>query len=80
MLQSRSTHVKADAVSGKQESASLDAVIAEALEKMRQVTAGSSCYEVDRSTAHWTVRRASEPSEKGFPSHVVADLAAARRS
>ena len=79
MLPSRNAR-EGDGLSGKRESASMDSIVNEALEKMRHITAASPCYEVDRSSAQWTVRRASAQNEKAFPSYVVTELAPARRA
>ena len=67
-------------MSGKRESVSLESLVYEALARMKEITAGASHYEVDRSSAHWTVRRSSTTLERDFPARVVAELPAGRRN
>ena len=43
----------------KADNPSFDTVVAEALEKMKGLTASSATYEVDRASGLWSVRRAS---------------------
>jgi hypothetical protein len=64
----------------KPETVSYGAIVSEALDRMRDLTAASPAYEVDRSLGQWTVRRALKTSEKGFPSHIVAVLTGASQS
>lgn len=61
----------------KPETVSYGAIVSEALERMKDLTAASSSYEVDRSLGQWSVRRALKTSEKGFPSDIVAVLTGA---
>ena len=62
----------------KTDNPSFDTVVSEALEKMKDLTASSASYEVDRASGLWSVRRASKTSGTDFPSEIVAHLTGAK--
>ncbi len=66
-------------MSAKSESASYETIVSEALGRMKDLTAASSSYEVDRSRGQWSVRRASRTTEKSFPADIVAVLTGANQ-
>jgi hypothetical protein len=65
-------------LSAKLENASFESIVSEALAKMRDATAASPLYEVDRANGQWIVRRASTTSDL-FASDIVAGVIAGMR-
>jgi hypothetical protein len=63
-------------VNAKPENASFETIVSEALQKMKDATAASSSYEIDRSSGQWIVRRARKSGEKASASDLVAQLIA----
>lgn len=61
----------------KTESPSFDTIVSDALARMKDLTAAAASYEVDRASGQWSVRRASKPGVKDFPSDIVAHLTGA---
>ena len=61
----------------KTDSPSFDTIVSDALEKMKNLTAASASYEVDRASGLWSVRRASKTGGADFPSEIVAHLTGA---
>lgn len=64
----------------KRDSASLDLLVTEALDRMREVMRADACYEIDRTSAQWVVTRAYRTSASGFPADVISEIVAADRS
>ena len=65
-------------MSAKSENASYETIVSEALGRMKDLTAASSSYEVDRSLGQWSVRRTSKTTGKSFPADIVAVLTGAK--
>ena len=51
-------------MSAKAETASFETIVTEALARMKDATAATPSYEVDRSNGQWIVRRASTTSAR----------------
>jgi len=62
-------------LSAKAETASFETIVTEALARMKDATAATPSYEVDRSTGQWIVRRASTTSAL-FAADAVAEVTA----
>jgi hypothetical protein len=62
-------------LSAKAETASFETIVTEALARMKDATAATPSYEVDRSTGQWIVRRASTTSAL-FAAAAVAEVTA----
>ena len=67
-------------MSAKSENAPYETIVSEALERMRELIAASSSYEVDRSRGQWSVKRASRTTENCFSSDIIAVLTGANES
>ena len=67
-------------MSAKSENAPYENIVSEALGRMRDLTAASSSYEVDRARGQWSVRRAAKTTEGGFPADILAVLTGANPS
>lgn len=65
-------------MSGKADTASMDRIVSDALQKMKDLTEAASSYEVDRTSGLWSVRRATKTGAKDFSSDIVAHLTGAR--
>lgn len=62
-------------MSAKAESASFDTIVNDALARMKDATAASPSYEVDRTKGQWVVRRTSTTSAL-FAADAVAEVTA----
>ena len=62
----------------KTDNPSFDTVVADALEKMKDLTASPASYEVDRASGLWSVRRASNATGTDLPAEIVAQLTGAK--
>ena len=59
-------------MSAKSENMSYETIVNEALRRMKDVTAASSSYEVDRSRGQWSIRRVSSATGAGPSTDIVA--------